>query len=201
MSDLLILKAQALGGVFAWKDARAAGLRARDVAALVRGGKAERVGPRAYVLAEAKAEAVTPETLHRLMALAVLRSFDDRAAASHHSAAALYGLPFWRVDQTTVHLARVEGRAGRRREGLVVHEAYPPGALDTSDLTGMKSVNIALAVIGTAMVDGEEAGIVMADHALHHRLVSPEDLQGGWDVSPTTRVWSRRVGRLHRPSP
>jgi hypothetical protein len=65
----------------------------------------------------------------------------------------------------------------------------------------MKSVNIALAVIGTAMVDGEEAGIVMADHALHHRLVSPEDLQGGWDVSPTTRVWSRRVGRLHRPSP
>lgn len=177
MSDLLILKAQSLGGVFAWKDARALGLRARDLTRLASSGEVEKVGPRAYVLAQAMAEADTSEKLHRLSTLAVLRSFDECVAASHHSAAALYGLPFWRVDRDTVHLARVTGKATRRREGLVVHEAYPDGALESSAATRMKSVNVALAVIGTAMLDGEEAGIVMADHALHHGRVAPAEFQ------------------------
>lgn len=119
--------------------------------------------------------------------LAVLRSFEGRVAASHHSAAALHTLPFWRVGSNTVHVARLTGKASRRRSGLTVHQAYPEGAVICSGATGMQSVNPALAVIGTAMLDGEEAGIVAADHALHRQIVARSELD----------EWLRRLA--HHP--
>ena len=176
MSDALFTRAELLGGVFGWADARATGVRPRELAALVRRGLVDRVGPRAYVLRVAFDATASVEEQHRLRTLALVRSFEGRAAASHQSAAAVYGLPFWNVDAATVHLCRVHDKATRRRPGLVVHEAVAPEAVIRSDATGMHCVNAALAVIGTAIENGEDAGTVAADHALHRGLTTMDEL-------------------------
>ncbi len=174
MSDLLLARAHALGGAFAWRDA--AELGPRELHSLVRSGAVIDVGPRAYVLGQAHHAATTDEQQHRLVTMAVLRSFDGRVAGSHHSAAALHDLPFWQVDARTVHVARLTGKASGRRQGLVIHEAYPGFATITSPRSGLHSVHVALALIGTTLLNGEEAGVVAADAALHRNLTTRAEL-------------------------
>ena len=180
MSDALLARARSLGGVFSVADIAHAGLRSRDITRLVDDGTVIRVAPRAYVLGASMALAETAEQRHRLSAMARTRSFDGRVAASHHSALALYGLPFWRVCEEQFHVARTLGHSSRRRGDLVLHESYPNrsgdfSALVRSPATGITSVSAALAVIGTAMVDGEEAGVAAADAALHQGLMTAQE--------------------------
>lgn len=182
MSDALLARAQALGGVLSMADITHAGLRSRDINRLVNDGTVLRVAPRAYVLGTSMAAAETPEARHKLSALARVRSFDGRVAASHHSALALHGLPFWQVPEKQFHVARATGRSSRRRGDLVLHESYPTksgefAALVRSPATTITSVSAALAVIGTAMVDGEQAGVVAADAALHRGLTTVQECE------------------------
>jgi very-short-patch-repair endonuclease len=176
MSEILLSRAAIWGGVFTSSDATALGVSQNQLSALVRAGDVANVAPRAYVLSTAQHAATTPEARHRLTTLAVLRSFDGRVAASHHSALALHGLPFWRVDETTIHVCRVAGRSSRVRGHLHIHESVPPSDLVTFRSTGAASTKATLAVIGTAMVDGVEAGVVAADAALNRTCTTLEDL-------------------------
>ena len=177
MSDLLVARARALEGAFTWADASATGLRSDELGRLVRHGVVRQVAPRAYVLAEALAAARTPEARHRLRVAAVVRSFDGRVAASHHSALAVHGLPSWQVEDSTVHVSRVSGTTSRRRGDLCVHEAYPGDAAAVSGPGSTLTVVPALAVIGTAMTAGEAAGVVAADAALHRALTTRCELE------------------------
>src|SRR5687768_2455876 len=154
MSDVLVRTAHLLGGAFCTRDATAAGLDSNALTRLVRSGEVRRVGARAYVLASAWDSAKHPEARHALRALAVLRSFDGRLLASHHTAAALYGLPFWQVDAELVHACRPTGSASRRRSNLSIHGAHPPpGHVTQFRRSGALSVSPALAVVGTALAD------------------------------------------------
>jgi hypothetical protein len=177
MSEILIARAQALQGVFSTADARAAGLGANDIRTLVRDGTAVRVAPRAYLLGSAREAATTPEALHRLETLAVLRSFDNRVAASHHSALALHRLPFWRVNIDDIHVCRVTGRSSRLRGRLHIHEAVTASPLMKNVRSGESTVSPAIAVIGTAMANGVEAGVVAMDAALHRDKTSTDELE------------------------
>jgi hypothetical protein len=176
MSEILIARAEALKGVFSTADARAAGVDANDLRALVRAGTAVRVAPRAYVLGRAHEAATTPEELHRLETLAVLRSFDNRVAASHHSALALHRLPFWRVNTDEIHACRVQGRSSRVRGRLHIHEEVTVAPLLRSSQSSEMTTSAALAVIGTAMANGVEAGVVAMDAALHSAKASSDEL-------------------------
>ena len=176
MSEILIARAEALKGVFSTADACAAGVNANDLRALARDGTVVRVAPRAYVLGRAHAAAATPEELHRLETLSVLRSFDNRVAASHHSALALHRLPFWRVNTDEIHVCRVAGRSSRVRGRLHVHEAVTVSPLLTSPQSGEWTTSVALAVIGTAMANGVEAGVVAMDAALHRGKTTEDEL-------------------------
>ena len=178
MSDILLARARSLGGVFSSADATTDGVSRNALRRLLASGAAVRVAPRAHVLAEAFAQARTPEAVHRLHTLAVLRSFDGRVAASHHSALALHGLPFWRVDTQTFHVCRVVGRSSRVRGSLHVHESTRSAPLQRLPVTGALTVPPGLSVVGTAIVDGVEAGVVAMDAALHRGLVRREDLHG-----------------------
>ena len=206
MSDVLVARAQALGGVLSMADIRHAGLRSRDITRLVDDGTVIRVAPRAYVLGTSMAGATTPEERHKLSTMARVRSFDGRVAASHHSALALHGLPFWRVRDDEFHVARTAGRSSRRRGDLVLHEPFPSAcgdltALVRSPATGITAVSVALAVIGTAMVDGEEAGIAAADAALHRELMTAQECSA-WLEALTRRpglATARRVLELAEP--
>ncbi len=176
MSDLLLSRAAALDGAFTWADAQALGLRSDELGRLVTRKVVHRISSRAYVLDEAVRARSTAEEKHRLKALAVVRSFDGRVAASHHSALAIHGLPFWAVDDARVHVSRISGTTSRCRGLLTVHEAYPQGATSRCEPTGALTVIPALAVIGTAMLSGESAGVVAADAALHRGLTTPAEL-------------------------
>ncbi len=181
MSDLLIARARALDGAFTWADAHALGVRSDELARLVTRQVVHRISSRAYVLDEAVRAAPSAEAKHRLKALAVVRSFDGRVAASHQSALAVHGLPFWQVDDSRVHVSRLRGTTSRCRDLLTVHEAYPQGATTRSEATGVWTVAPALAVIGTAMTSGETAGVVAADAALHEGLTTREELDSWLD--------------------
>jgi hypothetical protein len=176
MSEVLIARAEALKGVLSTADAIAVGVNANQLRALVRDGTVIRVAPRAYVLGRAHGAAATPEELHRLETLAVLRSFDNRVAASHHSALALHRLPFWRVNTDHIHVCRVEGRSSRVRGRLHIHEAVSAGVLLRSRHSGEFTTTVARAVVGTAMVDGLEAGVVALDAALHAGKTTTDEL-------------------------
>ncbi|QGN57966.1 hypothetical protein [Nostocoides sp. HKS02] len=68
------------------------------------------------------------------------------------------------------------GRSSRVRGDLHIHESVSPSDLVTFRATGAPSTNATLAVIGTAVVDGLEAGIVAADAALNRRVTTLEEL-------------------------
>jgi len=177
MSEILFARAVALGGVFSTQDARTAAVGRNELRSLIRAGDAIRVGPRAHVLGSAMAKATTPEAIHRLETLAVLRSFDNRVAASHHSALALHRLPFWQVRTETIHVCRVTGRSSRVRGRLHIHESQTHAPLLVSKLHGELTTCAGLAAIGTAMEDGVEAGVVAMDAALHRGLTTTDELE------------------------
>lgn len=186
MQTQLAARALSLGGVFSTSDATECGVGPNALSALERSGGVRRVGPRAFVTATAWAEASTPEQRHRLVTTAILRSFNGRVVASHHSALALHGLPFWRVEDSVVHVARRTGTTSRRRGQLRIHEAFPRDGVVCVD--GFDAVCPALAVVGTALVDGFEAGLAAADAALHRDLTSLEVLEH-WLSRLPRRPW------------
>jgi hypothetical protein len=199
MDPILAARAEQQHGVFTTADATACSVPANALRALVTAGHVVRVCPRGYVEARAWRDARKPEERHALAALAVTRSFDGRVAASHHSAATLHGLPFWEVQTDVLHVACVSGRSSRTRRALRIHESYPADAL--TDIDGVPVVIPAVAVIGTAMVDGVHAGVAVADAALHHKLTTPEELEH-WLVRLSRRpglVRARRAVALAEP--
>jgi hypothetical protein len=187
MSELLVQRALALEGTLSTTKALATGQPFRDLARLVQDETLVVVAPRAYVLASALEDAGTPEARHRLRAIAIARSFADEAAASHHSALAIRGLPIWGADEGVVHLVRCHDQASRvsspgarAASGGVTRvrmgKPYPNGAIHRHRATGTLLVNPALALIGNAMVNGETSGVVAMDEALHRELVTRDDI-------------------------
>lgn len=173
MNDLLIARSGGQLGAFTTADAHACGHDSLSLHRLLNSGDIVRVGPRAYVDGRLHRQSA-PQQQHGLAARAIVRSFDGRAAASHHSALALMKLPIFGADLSTTHVVRARGQQSRRRGALAVHRTYGPGALCT--IGGTLSVVPALAVIGSAMLSGIHAGVVAADAALASARTTPEEL-------------------------
>jgi hypothetical protein len=182
MSDVLLARAVLWGGVFSSADARAVGVDRNGLRGLIDDGVVLKVAPRAYVLASALGEVPTPESRHRLSSMAILRSFGDRVAASHHSAMAMHRLPFWRVDPEVFHICRITGRSGRKRGSLHIHESVGTANLVVFNQTRAVATSPTLAVIGTAMVDGVEAGVVAMDAASNRGLTSVPLMESALDA-------------------
>lgn len=173
MNDFLTARIAAQHGAFTTRDATDCGYVGKALTALVRTGAARRVGPSAYV-DRALHDAASPEQQHAMAARAMVLTFAGRSAASHYSALALLGLPIHKAPLGVVHLARTRDNQSRRGAGVVVHQAYGEGALCRVGRT--LSVIPALAVLGTAMVCGIEAGVVAADAALAGGRTTPDEL-------------------------
>lgn len=173
MNDLLIARMNGQFGAFTTADAHACGHDSLSLHRLLVSGAIIRVGPRAYVNGRLH-RGSTPQQQHSLAARAIVRSFDGRAAASHHSALALMRLPIFGAALSRTHVVRAVGQQSRRRGSLVIHRTYGPGALCTIGQT--LSVVPALAVIGNAMECGIQSGVVAADAALARAKTTPEEL-------------------------
>jgi hypothetical protein len=127
MNDLLATLSSAHFGAFTAHDAYDCGYHRQSLSRLVRGGRAKRVGPSAYVDRD-RYEAASPERRHEMATRAVVRTFDGRVYASHYSALTLMSLPVFGAPLDHIHVARAVDSLSRRRPGLSIHRAYGPGA-------------------------------------------------------------------------
>jgi hypothetical protein len=162
-------------GLLSAADARRTGLSSRDLGRLVKTEALIRLGHGWFSLPfEVNAADTTWERrrrLHAAQARAILRAFDGRVVASHHSALVLHGLPTFAADLRQVHVTRVSSVQSRRRPGLTVHQSVP-GASFTDGV-----LDVADACVGTGRTNGDMAALIAADAALHRNLVSRADLQ------------------------
>lgn len=133
--------------------------------------------------------------LHLLKVRAAMERMGDGAVVSHQSAALLHGLPSWGLDLSRVQLTKSVGRA--RSDGLAeVHRSrFEPGEITV--VGGLRVVTPARAITETACASSYEVGVVLADAALHARLVTPQalitmaDRYQFWHGSPTARAAAR----------
>ncbi|MEO5982001.1 MAG: type IV toxin-antitoxin system AbiEi family antitoxin domain-containing protein [Pedococcus sp.] len=124
----------------------------------------------------------TERRQHRLLTVALLRSFEGRVVASHQSALVLHGVPLWRADLTTAHLSRTQGDHTRHRRQAVLHPRAPLSPVRTTD--GLSTVDVAAACVQVGLYPPHEMtarhpfeSLVATDGALHAGLVSPEGLE------------------------
>ena len=118
------------------------------------------------------------------------------AVASHQSAAIAHGLPSWGLDLTRVHLTRTDDRASRSLTGSSIHRPrVTPIAVTTA--TGIMAVPMARAVVETATLTTFEAGVVVADAALHTGAIGDSDLTDALETlgpTPGSRMAAQVVG-------
>lgn len=107
------------------------------------------------------------------------------AVVSHQSAAYLHNIDLVGRRDVTVHLTRPPGGGWQGRAGIQLHAASLPGQHVTT-IVGLPVTSAARTVIDLARVLQFQAGVVVADSALHQRLASRDDLRS---VLATCRRW------------
>lgn len=162
-------------GMFSTAEALRAGMTTRELGLLLRQQAIERVARGWYVLASRTDDsgdhpAERRRRRHDLCTRAMVRAFDGRAVASHHSALIRDDLPVYAADLRTVHLTRVADDHTRRRKALSIH-ARVLGASHEGLV-----IEPAVAIIQTGMLNGPMAALVAADAAIHRGSVTHSDL-------------------------
>jgi hypothetical protein len=97
------------------------------------------------------------------------------AVISHHTAAALHGLPLVRARTDHVHLTVDRPTGGRRTPHVRVHSS-PRNSLETTEVDGIPITCTARTIVDLARSAGFDAGVCAADHALRHRMVTADEL-------------------------
>ncbi len=117
---------------------------------------------------------LTEEERYRVRSIAVARR-SPNLVASHHSAAAMLGLPLWRAPFDRVHLIRVAGGGGRSGPGRVVHMGQLAPA-EIRLVEGTRITSPARTLIDVACCSSWGTTVVAADAALRRALITPGEL-------------------------
>ncbi|KAJ1684238.1 hypothetical protein LUZ63_020531 [Rhynchospora breviuscula] len=167
-------------GVFTTRDALAAGLDDRDVTRAVRSGEWHRIRRGAFVAGPTWA-AADPEARHLIRAAAVHRSYGDRVAFSHVTAALLHGLSVWDVDLNRVHVTRLDGGAGRTEPDVVHHEGLCLSDGDVGRRGSSLVTAPARAALECGLLGDTERAVVVLDSALR-LTTTPLELASAYDL-------------------
>lgn len=116
---------------------------------------------------------------HRLRTAALVRHFDGRAVASHHSALVLHDVDLLQSDLSTVHLCRTHDLWSRRRTGAAIHESV--GLPPVPSPGGLLGVPVATAVVQSGLVNPPVEALVTGDSALHKELCTEEQVRESLD--------------------
>lgn len=181
MDMALLNLAERQGGAFTRIQAAGCGYSVNVIKELLRSGQWLRL--RKGVYTDAKAYRALGEAGRYLVrvhgaALALRRN----AVVSHTSATALHGLPLWGSDLSLVHFSRT-GRGGSRIEAGIDHHRthLPPDDVEQRD--GLLVTVAARSVTDTASLVSFEAGVVIADAALHQGLTDRNGLAASLDAA------------------
>lgn len=161
-------------GMISARAAARLGLGPNDLRSLTAKGVLVRVTRGAYVDGALLA-AANDEESHRLRATAIVLSRHGSLAASHQSAAVLWGLPVLRSELEPIRVVHTSKRANTRRQDcFTVHRC--PGEDALTRRGAVRTVVPAVAVLGTGMLASVRSGVMAADAALHNKLVTSEEL-------------------------
>ena len=166
-------------GVFTRKEALAAGYHDHAIAALVRSGAWVRVRRGAYVFGDGWTD-LTDNQRYAALCRAAVRQANTRVVLSHTSSANEYGSPLWECDLTTVHLTRIDGRAGRAEAGIVQHR----GMIAKDDVVarnGREVMSGTRTALELTMVLDVEHALVEIDHLLHQGFTTLEQLRARYE--------------------
>ena len=156
-------------GVFSAAAAKAYGIGAPLLRLLVSEGKAFPLHRGWYAVQRP----VNDKHRHRLRVAALLQEYEGQVMASHGSAIAWLDLPDEEVDWGTVHLMWKDPKTPFRAFSRVhIHELVQHRALTH----GRDVVDVALAAVQVGL-RRQSSMLVLADHALHHEITSPEQLR------------------------
>lgn len=171
MNELLTMRSTDQGGIFTRAEAKQCGIDDSTLRQLVKTGRCVRVARGVYAFPSPQ---LPPEDQHRRLTRALLRRLEGRAAASHHSALLLHGLPVHGVDLERVHLVGGSPRKVRRLPVATVHRPVEPTLLDSVD--GQTLVRVAPALVQNALLHDTMSAVVSADAALKRELVTRDEL-------------------------
>lgn len=157
--------------LFLTRDLLAAGHTDKSIARMLRSKLLHRIRHGAYTY-EAHWRELDETEKRELVALAVLRAARAPVALAGPNAADVFGVPVWDMGDE-VHLARLDGRAGRREAGRVDHR----GVIVCDDITIRNGIPITsgtrTALDMIAMTDTEHA-LVTINGLLHAEETSVE---------------------------
>jgi len=209
MNPKLSVLTEARRGWFSRADAMAAGYSDSELRRRLRAGQWSRLSRDVYVEPSgwpaSEPSWDRARRLHLLKTRAAIERMGEGAVVSHQSAALLHGLPSWGLDLTKVQVTKPVGRARSDVLADVHRSRFEPGEVTVVD--GLRVVSPARAIAETACASSYEVGVVLADAALHQRLVTPDALVATadryrfWHGSPAARAaarfadgWSESVG-------
>ncbi len=119
---------------------------------------------------------------HRLLTIALLKSFEGRVRASHQSALVLHAVPLWQADLTTAHVCRTSSDHTRHRTSAVIHPQVASHPVRTKE--GFETVPVAHAIVQVGLYPADHPArratmdsLIAADFALHHELITQEALE------------------------
>lgn len=193
------------GGVFLRQHARECGYVDGHVDHLLARRDWVRVRRGCYAVASAWA-ALDRVGRHRALVHAVALTLASPAAASHVSAAVLWGLPVLDLPLRIVHVTRTDAH-GSRTEGGVNH--HPAELLDDEVVLvdGVACTSLARTVVDCARMGDQRSAVVVADAALARPGLSPAPLRAmadrvaGWPRSRgVPRVVELADGRAESPN-
>ena len=165
------------------REAREAGIPLRELTRGVRAGSLVRVARGAYVSGD-ELRRRRFEDRYALRSIAVVRARPDEVAASHTSAAAIYGLPTPAGSDERIHVChRTRTGTTRRHRRVTVHCCPDEDAVTTRD--GIAIVTPGVAAIQTALMGSTVAGVSVMDAVRQRELATEEQV----------REWLDRFGR------
>ncbi|MEI2777657.1 MAG: type IV toxin-antitoxin system AbiEi family antitoxin domain-containing protein [Tetrasphaera sp.] len=180
----------AVHGVIATRDATALGLSPSDIVRLCRQCTLRRMIRGWYAVCppgvdpppwEGRTPWETQCNCHTLLISALVRSFEGRVIASHHSSLLLNGGRLHGVDFATAHVARMATVFSRHRDQAVIHPKlvsadFPP----VTSPSGLITVHPLLAAIQVGLIEHADrapdpvVSLVAVDGLLHDGIVTTE---------------------------
>ena len=162
------------GPVYLRKTLLANGHSDRSIRKLVADGILVKVRPGAYS-DRRNHDGLDVAGRHGLRARAVFQQARTSVVLSHTSGIPEYDAPTWGVDLSDVHVTRPDGKAGRHEAGVHQH----CGKLEDGDVIerhGIEVMTPTRLALEVTTVTSAEAGLVVVNHFLHHRLTTKDEL-------------------------
>lgn len=132
-----------------------------------------------YVVGE-RWRAAGVDERYRLRVRATALAARNDLVLSHHSAAALHGLPIIGGWPSTVHASTPEATGGSTARFITGHRGPPPG--EVLSLDGCQVTSLARTLVDVATTSSFLVGVTMVDHALR---VEQERIEGGREPQRT----------------